>query len=252
MVPALTQRLHGDNGIIYYNRDHALLSEKIAIVLGDSLARLQDFYESSFSPFVHLYLYPTLEGMEEAFGRKLPHDQCCFVPLKGNAPIITFTAKIHELSLCQVITHELSHVFFAELTGCRETGRFQQSVPVWLDEGMALWRDREFRGGFKETRTRRLVLLQQSNPEEAPWLSAMYAWFNRLDDGEEFGPKGRVAYALSYFCVEELMNRFGRRIVLPFFRTLKGPGDFNERFKAHFSLSLEEFNKEIIRSLWKL
>jgi hypothetical protein len=215
-------------------------------IIGEKLAvesNLQIYYQIDHIPHIVIYIYHDLQAMNEAFKRGLPNDQCCFVPIKGNISLITFTSKIGVESIKPVLTHEISHIIFSFLSGNQEVNNIQQTVPLWLDEGIALYLDIRFRKNKKQIEENRLCLLKNSTLNYFPRLSSMYTYFNRLDDPIEFGPKGMMSYAYSYFCVLYLINTFGSAAVVDFIKNLKNNKRcFDRSFERHFNLSLDEFD----------
>jgi len=209
---------------------------------------LKKFYEVDYFPFVVIYIYHDLQVLNEAFKRKLPNDQCCFVPIKGDVSLVTFTSKIGESSVKPILAHELSHVIFSFVSGNKEINNIQQTIPLWLDEGVAMYIDKEYRVNFVEVEQKRANILKRHDVDYFPRLSLLYTYFNRLDEPIEFGPKGMMAYAYSYFCVLDLINSFGITTVVNFIKNLKNTRfDFGKIFEMYFDLSVEEFDDKVKR-----
>ena len=136
---------------------------------------VETFFECSPKLKLYIFLYPDLNAMNGAFGRDLPDENCCFVPITGSESLIGFVTPRNDLSaLKAALVHEYCHIVFGFLTGNREVGRFSQRIPVWLDEGVALFVDREFRENFPETERKRLDLLRQGAGGWWPDLEDQY------------------------------------------------------------------------------
>ncbi|MEW6351501.1 MAG: hypothetical protein AB1646_20810 [Thermodesulfobacteriota bacterium] len=197
-----------------------------------------------------IFMYPDLSAMSEAFGRELPDEHCCFVPTKGLESLIAFVTPRSNLhSLRVILAHEYCHIVVGCLTGNRETGQTSQSIPTWLDEGVALFVDRKFREDLPEIERKRLELIRQGADGWWPDLEDMYTYFNRLDGDVEFGRRGMLAYAYSYFCVKELIRRFDEQTFVQFTISLASCNDIPSLFLQTFGLSVGQFNSEMKSSL---
>lgn len=195
-------------------------------------------------------MYPDLSAMNKAFRRELPQEHCCFVPIKGPESLITFVTPRTDLrSLKVMLAHDYCHIVFGCLTGNRETGRFVQRIPMWLDEGCALFVGRKYRENFPEIERKRLDLVRQGTDGWWPNLENLYTYFNRLDVEMEFGPRGMLAYAYSYFCVKELIGRFDEQTFVQFAGLLASCDDIPSLFRRTFGVSIAQFNSEMRSSL---
>lgn len=231
----------------YYNYVDSKLYGELRKSIGEVAAYLRNFYKIKRIPKIIIFLYPDITAMNEAFQRDLPNDQCCFAPIKGNPSLITFTSKIGKDNLKQVLSHEISHIIFAMLSGNKEVNDIQQTKPVWLDEGLALLVDSKFRINLENIEKKRLRCLQEPEINYFPNLSELNTYFNRIDGAVEFGPKGLMAYAYSYFCVSKLANQFKNEVIVSFVKTLSRKDNFNDCFYEYFGISLENFNLEMKR-----
>jgi hypothetical protein len=235
---------------VFCSPEQRAQGEQILVRAEDCLTQVGHFFGAGFQPELVVCLYPGQAEMEQAFGRQLPGDQCCFAPIKGPWSLVAFTSRIAQDHLMQVLAHEISHVYFTLMTGNREVNEVQQTVPVWLDEGLALWVDGHFRRDLRGVRARRRALLQEGlRRGDSLRLRDMYTYFNRLDPGEEFGPKGQMACAFSDSCVTRLMEVFGIESVFRFLELLQDGADFERAFLRHFRTELEQFNEEMVREV---
>lgn len=234
-------RVIADGMDVLYNDCSANMVDELASAVPAIVADLNEFYAASQQPRISIFVYPDLAEMSRAFGRELKSDQWCFVPLTGEHALVTFTAKLQSGTLAHVLTHEFSHVYFARVTGNVDMGHYRQSIPLWLDEGVALCLDRPYRNGFAQTLAARLQTLKTAASGYFPKLMEMYTYFNRLDE-DEFGAKSALAYAFSYVCVSELFETFGRAHVARFLHCPGLANQFDALFEEHFSFSLPAFN----------
>jgi hypothetical protein len=218
--------------------------------MNEAFDHVETFFDYSPGLKLFIFMYPELSAMNRAFGRELPDENCCFVPIKGPESLIAFVTPRNGLSsLKMALVHEYCHIVFGCLTGNREVGPYDQRIPMWLDEGLALFVDREFRENFPEAERKRLNLLRQGAGGWWPDLEHQYTYFNRLDGAVEFGPRGMLAYAYSYFCVKELMNRFGKQTVVDFLASLASCSDIPSMFRRTFGMTIAQFNSEMKSAL---
>jgi len=214
--------------------------------MNDARDHVEAFFEHSPNLKLFIFMYPTLSAMSKAFGRELPNESCCFVPIKGLESLITLVTPRRDLSSLKVaLVHEYCHIVFGWVTGNREIDRIGQRIPTWLDEGVALFVDRKFRENFPETERKRLALIRRGADGWWPDLEDLYIYFNRLDGAMEFGQRGMLAYAYSYFCVRELIIRFGKQTFVEFAASLASCIDIPSQFHQTFGRSIAQFNSEM-------
>lgn len=248
--PLLNRNIRHKNFECFYTAGDEEISCNVVDSLDEVASYLKEFYEIDHSPPIVIYIYHDLQMMNEAYKRTLPNDQCCFVPIKGDTSLITFSSTIGESSIKQILAHEISHIIFSFLSGNQEINSIHQTVPLWLDEGIALYIDNKYRANIKELEERRANLLKQPRIDYFPRLSLLYTYFNRLDESIEFGPKGMMAYAYSYFCVLDLINAFGIATVVSFIKNLKNNKlDFDKQFEMYFDSSLDAFDNKMKRRI---
>jgi len=234
----------------YYNSIDSKMYEAIVVNIEEVIKYLIEFYDVEKIPNIIIFIYPDLEMMNMAFKRKLPSDQCCFVPVKGNNSLITFTSKIGLGCLKQVLTHEISHIIFTLVSGNKEINDIQQTIPVWLDEGISLFLDSRYRLNMDEIKTNRLNYLMSAGIECIPSLSSLYTYFNKIDKDIEFGPNGTIAYAYSYFCVTSLIDKFGENEIVKYIKLLlNNKNNFELCFKKFFGISINDFENEMKRMI---
>jgi hypothetical protein len=211
---------------------------------------VEGFFDYRPNVKLFIFMYPNLSAMNKAFGRELPDENCCLVPINGPESLITFvTPRSNLRSLKVILAHEYCHIVFGRLTGNRETSRTEQRIPMWLDEGVALFVDRKFRENFPEIKRKRLEIIRQGADGWWPNLEDLYTYFNRLDGEIEFGRRGNLAYAYSFFCVRELIRRFDEQTFARFAASLASCNDIHSLFHQTFGLSIARFNSEMKSAL---
>lgn len=224
------------------NNEHFVryILSSIPMVITD----IETFFSCKIHPRISIFIYPDISSMSKAFGRELKSDQWCFVPIIGEESLITFTANINKETIPHVLIHELSHVYFSRITGNVDVGNYRQSVPLWLDEGVALYLDSKYRHDFDQTLRKRLSTLKSKENKYFPKLMDLYTYFNRLDE-DEFGAKSLMAYAYSYFSVKDLIEQFGRGHMIDFIKQPDLANNFDFLFEAHFKFSLSTYNAKM-------
>lgn len=226
------------------------IAESCLRIMEEARDHVEALLEHAPSSKLFIFMYPDLASMNLAFRRELPHDDCCFVPIKGPESVICFVARRTKLSSVKaILAHEYCHIVFDSLTGNRETGPWRQRIPVWLDEGIAMYVDSAFRDNLAEIESRRLALVRQGADGWWPDLNNQYTYFNRLDGTTEFGPRGMLAYTYSYFCVKELIYRFGIKKIRRFAASLASGNNISSKFHTTCGISVRQYNCEIKRLL---
>jgi hypothetical protein len=117
-----------------------------------------------------------------------------------------------------------------------------------LDEGVALYIDSCFRENLPMIEKQRSELVKKGSNDWLPQLEGLHTYFNRLDESAEFGPKGMTAYAFSYFCVKELVSRFGQRTFVRFAASIGSCENINELFNQTFGMTVSRFDHEMRRA----
>ncbi len=241
-VDSLKEKRKKKNVSMFYNSKDELKAKKIMGKINPALEYISSTYNVKKSPKISIYLYPDLNEMNMAFGRTLPHDQCCFVPIKGDQSLVTFTSNIKIINIMQILIHEFSHIFFNKITGNQEIGKFRQTKPMWIDEGLALLLDLNFRKDIKTVLLNRIKLFEEGFSKMLPKLSDQYIYYNRLDDNVEFGPRGMLAYSFSFFCVLELAVKYGKENLFKFIKNTLDMKPFEKLFYNFFDITLDNFD----------
>ena len=246
MHPSISTCSYNKHCACYYNINDAAMYHSLNDVLPDVISDLTHFYDIRDVPYFTVFMYPDGASMSEAFNRALPNDQCCFVPIKNAYPLITFTARIAMTSVKQVLIHELSHIVFAQVTGAHEINDVQQTIPVWIDEGIALYLDSAYRSDLDALKQKRVQMIKQCGPNALPRLSSQYTYFNKLDTDNEFGPIGMAAYAYSYFCISMLIKQSNHATVMHFLKSLAvTTADLDDLFHSSFGISIDTFDNNM-------
>lgn len=136
-----------------------------------------------------------------------------------------------------VLHHELVHLFFYEATR-----RAEIEPPLWLNEGIAMWRSGEWDLGFSPRQQHGDVL---RDALAAGSLFSLAQLDHRFPDGRFF----TVAYAQSRSFVEWLLARSGEDGLRNFLAELNRDRELEEAFLAVYGQSLEAAEASWRRSL---
>lgn len=230
---------------IYYNYADEIIANKALNTINYAKRFINWIFNINPSITITIFIYHDLNDMNMAFERLLPHDQCCFIPIHGEHTLITFTSKIGINNLLQLLVHEYCHIVFGKVTNNTHNDGFKQSIPLWIDEGLSLFLDFNFRVNIEEVLSKRLLLFQNEFSRILPCLSNQYEYFNRLDGNIEFGPRGMLAYAFSYFCVLDLFSSHSKSKIFKFIFRLNPEMDIETLFLESFGYSLISFDKKM-------
>lgn len=129
--------------------------------------------------------------------------------------------------LRETVFHEVSHILLREAAGDR-------AVPVWFDEGVAMWNASEWRWG----QSCEMALA-------AVWGSLLP--LDEIDDVLTFAsPKAQLAYAESFFAVTHLVRTAGTDGVARLLTDMRTGRSFEEAF---FNVAL--VTPEVFETLWR-
>ena len=134
-------------------------------------------------------------------------------------------------NLLKTFIHELTHV----ILGSAFNG--EEHVPRWLNEGIALYKSREWSFNRVSTMTRAV-------------LSDSMIPLSELTHSFPENPRHlQLAYAQSFYLVSFLITRFGRQSFHTFIRLYGQKKDLEETLFQVYSLSVEELENEWKRFL---
>ncbi len=124
-----------------------------------------------------------------------------------------------------IFIHELSHLFLA-----KKAGSYAQSVPVWFNEGCAVWASGERRSA------------------EMLNKAVMTGSLIALDDIEyvlRYDPfLAELAYDQSYSAVRSLIGEFGESVIADILAKTAETGNFRQAFRAVTGKTVYQFEKE--------
>jgi tetratricopeptide (TPR) repeat protein len=139
------------------------------------------------------------------------------VPIKGAM------ADVDDLD--RVLSHEFVHAVVAMLGG--------RTVPVWLNEGLAVTLEVGNKDRVEDDFTR---------ARSRPPLQALHGGFGRLSAADAY-----VAYAVSAHAVKRMMDLRGPYAVVALMQDLARGNEFAGAFQQHFAMRYEDFQAMVAR-----
>jgi len=132
--------------------------------------------------------------------------------------------------LVRTLRHEYGHVLVTRYS--------RGQVPVWLNEGIAIWAE------------------EQEDGERVSWAYDTIAG-QRLFHLSELTPpftqlpadRVQVAYAQSYLAVRQLLDEYGERRLRELLQSAAGSAAFQRSFEQVLSMSLADFESKLLHSL---
>ncbi len=130
----------------------------------------------------------------------------------------------------RTLRHEYGHVLVTKIS--------RGKVPVWLNEGLAIWAEESADGdredwAYDTIAGRRLFTLEELAPP-----------FTELP-----ADRVQVAYAQSYLAVRAILGDYGERHLLELLRAAGGSGSLATTFERVFSARLADFEAALLRDL---
>lgn len=132
--------------------------------------------------------------------------------------------------LARTLRHEYGHVLVTKLSN--------GTVPVWLNEGLAIWAEEQSDGdredwAYETIAGQRLFTLAELEPP-----------FTQLPAN-----RVQVAYAQSYLAIRSILEEYGERRLLALLRAAGSGAQLTSAFEQQFSVSLAEFESALIHQL---
>ncbi|MDJ0753081.1 MAG: peptidase MA family metallohydrolase [Ardenticatenaceae bacterium] len=116
---------------VYWTTGQSEIGQVAFDVTAEMLPKLSRFYQTELETPVTIFLYPTENALQTVFnsewigGVATPHNGRIMLPASN--------ARTAVVNFRRQIPHELSHLFFDQLTANHREG-----APKWLDEGLAV------------------------------------------------------------------------------------------------------------------
>ena len=130
-----------------------------------------------------------------------------------------------------ILVHELTHIIF------REYVKFGSNVPLWLDEGVAVFMEKKQEAALYKKRLR--ALNRQNALLDLRELTAITSVMNFASD------KAGIFYVQSYCLVLFLMERHGREYFEQFCYSLRIGRDLEKSLSFAYNIdSLEQLQKQ--------
>ncbi len=167
----------------------------------------------------------------------VPRRQCCFASSAKEAeprtPIIQASAE-SETFLAAELPHEIAHLVFRQFVGVNNS-----QVPLWLDEGVALWQEKlgaraeRLEGIVRQAASeRRLISL--SSLSGAQETNHLPTWASQQSIS--------IFYAESFSLVKFLISRYGEARFAEFVRHLKNGDTLEESMRGTYGSSFRNLS----------
>ncbi len=216
-----------------YQSSSGPVIEQLRTQLKTSLPKLEKFYHYSLSDSVQIHLYSPGNFRHLQHSWNIPDwGQALAVPERNIVILNTGQAMKMNIysNLHQVMIHELSHIFLA-----KKTGEFQRTVPVWFNEGCALW----ISGERRPMEMLRKAVITNSLID-----------FDDLEYVLRYDPfMAELAYDQSLSAVQFLIENYGELSIKEILERINEESGFNEAFTRSIGRTPYHFEKEWKNSL---
>ena len=223
------KELKSEHFLVYYSEDEVFAGEvsqyaeryyeKIASDLGYS--RYDNFW--TWDNRAKIYIYPGRQDYLKATNAQEWSDGFANYNKKE---ISGYERNPRFLEM--LLPHEMTHLIFRDFVG------FKGEVPVWLDEGVAQWEE-------KEKRKTAIILLKAyiSTNEVIP-----LAYLTRMNIAQEKSEEiSRKFYAEAVTLVGFLIEKYGESKFILFCRQLRDGGSINEALSFAYSDSIRDISE---------
>ncbi|HMA76522.1 MAG TPA: hypothetical protein VKO43_04385 [Candidatus Krumholzibacteriaceae bacterium] len=216
--------------IVFYPRKYDRMAKRIRMILDNSSERISSELGIGKIDTIRVYIAGNKEDYRALHGETAPEWSEACSDLRNMRLCIDMEAVLREQRPVRtVITHELSHLLFAQrVRGTR--------CPTWFLEGLAMRQSGEW--GFSDH-----------------WHFMVSVWKKNLPDLEDlrgrfpkYGEDAAMAYRISYIAVKELFSERPEDLMTltAFTRDL---GDFKRAFILTFGKSPLDFAAEFHATL---
>lgn len=216
--------LKGTHFIIYHQAPNAVFSARV-------MKKAEQFYNQVAGDLGYsrrgkfwlwenrakIYLYSSRENFLSSSGLATGWSNGFAIPERRT--IVSFEGS--DVFLESILPHELAHLIFRDFVGI-DNG----TVPLWLDEGLAMSEERNRRAGFDQ-------MVRQMIAQRA-WIPV--AQLNNIRSLQGYSkPQAAVFYAESQSLVRFLLNKGGApERFIQFCRDLRDGKSLDEAFSSNY------------------
>lgn len=192
------------------------------------LPRLEKFYAYRFTDTITVYLFSSRDYRKIQSDYHIP-DWGIAVALPEKNLIFMNTVSAQNTGLIPninaVFIHELSHLFLA-----KKAAPFARSVPVWFNEGCAVWISGERRS---------LEMLNKA------LLTGSLIAFDDIEYVLRYDPfLAELAYDQSYSAVQSLIGEYGDSVIAGILSKTAETGNFHQAFRSVTGQTVYQFEKD--------
>jgi hypothetical protein len=216
-----------DRIIFNYEKSSESIVMKMKSYLDTEIPALEKFYHYPLQDTIQVYLYSATHY------KKLQHDlhipdwgQALAIPDKNRIILNTVTAeKVNFYSdINQMLIHELSHIYIT-----KKAGESSNAIPVWFNEGCALWLSKERRS---------MDMLNR-----AVVTNSLIA-FDDIEHVLRYDPyMAELAYDQSLSAIQYLIESYGESVIREIINRLEIEHDFSKAFFLSTGQSIYSFEK---------
>ncbi len=203
-------QISSDHAAIRFRPADRPLAERIVEDVEDGYRHVSANLGIASAPPFTVYLASTGEEFRALTAGAVP-DWGVGCALPGRRAIVLRHPHGAPQDLRETVFHEVSHILLRGVTGDRE-------VPVWFDEGVAMWNAAEWRWGQS-----------YEMASAAAWGSLLP--LREIDDVLTFAsPKAQLAYAESFFAVSHLVRTAGPDAIARLLTDVQAGQSFDDAF----------------------
>ena len=218
--------LSSPNFVVKYDSVDVALAQAVIAHAERALTQLSSQLQHSPDAKILIIIASSEDGFLDSVREKVPEWGLAFA-FSSQSKIVLKSPRLlkKNIDVAAVITHEVSHVMLHSFLGGRD-------IPLWLNEGFAMYQSKEWRIG---------------NSATVGWAAVTDNLY-RLDDLETSFPwsdKGAsLAYAESFLAVSYIIQEFGKEGLMGVIADLgKGVG-MDASMRKRFGIGYRKFKRE--------
>lgn len=227
------QTLTQGNMIAHWTGDDPALGQLALDIMAETLLRLRTLMPVTEALPLHVYIYPSSADLRAALrlaGRDWVGAHAH--PELGVMLVTAVNTRTAAADLRQSIPHEMVHFYLYQATGVA-----YDTLPAWFNEGLATYMEESPNPGYEA-----LLETAVANQATIPFNELCHT-FPAVEE------QALLAYAQSDSLIRFIQARYGNQAVRKLVETFADGGDCHSAVSRTLQLSLEELNRDWLRSL---